>query len=326
MGARVMKAREIEERECGAYEAVARECGTIFHTTAWTSLVGKGLKRVGVFSKSDELVAGFHYFRSGPAFARYLRNPPCTPMCGPFLRCSAKNPVAVLELRRNVLTALASFLRRPEFALISLSLGRDIDDALPFVWSRFKVVPRYTYLIDLRQSRNARMGSMSVARRNDLSKATRDGLAAVQANDYRVVRELVRDGFIRNGLGGNDELLDAIFGQFAKPENCYGFVTMRNDEPLAAAFVIHDKRTAYYILGGYRATNGHHGAGALALANAIEHAAELGLEVFDFEGSMIPAIERYFRGFGGKLHSYFTVNRAWLPLELMLKLYKRHIF
>ena len=54
-------------------------------------------------------------------------------------------------------------------------------------------------------------------------------------------------------------------------------------------------------------------AGAACMQAAISKAKELGLKLFDFEGSTIPAIERYFRGFGGELVQYLTVNRAWLP-------------
>ena len=62
------------------------------------------------------------------------------------------------------------------------------------------------------------------------------------------------------------------------------------------------------------------------MIESIRHAKELGLKTFDFEGSVIPAIERYFRGFGGKLTPYYRVNKAWLPLEMALKLVKRQLF
>jgi hypothetical protein len=41
---------------------------------------------------------------------------------------------------------------------------------------------------------------------------------------------------------------------------------------------------------------------------------------------MLPEVERFFRGFGADLVPYFTVNKAWLPLEFMLKLLKRERF
>ena len=57
---------------------------------------------------------------------------------------------------------------------------------------------------------------------------------------------------------------------------------------------------------------------------AILKAKEMGLQVFDFEGSIVPPIERYFRGFGGKLTPIFSVHKAWLPIEIGLKMMPKY--
>lgn len=57
-----------------------------------------------------------------------------------------------------------------------------------------------------------------------------------------------------------------------------------------------------------------------------KHAKNLGLKYFDFERSMIPQIERYFRGFGGQLTPYYRINKAKLPFEILLKFFKRESF
>jgi hypothetical protein len=120
--------------------------------------------------------------------------------------------------------------------------------------------------------------------------------------------------------------LDAILFRFASDQNCYAFCTYRDDTPVACSFVVHDRETAYYLLGGYHTELKHHGAGVMAMVSAIRHAKALRLRLFDFEGSMVPAIERYFRGFGGSLTPYFTVNKAFLPVEIGLKFIKRQLF
>jgi hypothetical protein len=79
-------------------------------------------------------------------------------------------------------------------------------------------------------------------------------------------------------------------------------------------------------MGGYGSEHKHHGAGPAAMFAAIRHAKKQGLAIFDFEGSMIPPIERYFRGFGGLLTPYLTVNKAWLPFEFVLKMIRRSNF
>ena len=52
---------------------------------------------------------------------------------------------------------------------------------------------------------------------------------------------------------------------------------------------------------------------------AIKYAKELDLKYFGFEDSMIPQVERYFRGFGGQLTLNYRKNKAKLLLEILLK-------
>jgi len=120
--------------------------------------------------------------------------------------------------------------------------------------------------------------------------------------------------------------MKGILSSFARPDNSYAFVVQSNGVPIAGTFVVHDAKAAYYLLGGYQTEGKHYGAGALAMFESIRRARDLGLEVFDFEGSVVPAIERYFRGFGGRLTPRFRVNKAWLPLEMALKPFKRRLF
>ena len=142
----------------------------------------------------------------------------------------------------------------------------------------------------------------------------------------KVVRELVRATFGRQELTVKLGPLDAVLFKYANESNSFAFTTYRQETPLATCFVVHDTQTAYYLLGGYRTEDRHHGAGALSVFEAIQHAQKLGMRTFDFEGSVVPSIERYFRGFGGRLTPYYTVNKAWLPLEMGLKLFRRNLF
>ena len=121
-------------------------------------------------------------------------------------------------------------------------------------------------------------------------------------------------------------ILRRILYEFSTPENSFAFAAYRESEAIAAVFCVFDKRKAYYLIGGYDSADTHAGAGAACMQEAILKAKSLGLEMFDFEGSVIPAIERYFRGFGGELTPYFTANRAWFPIEMLLKFRKRELF
>jgi CelD/BcsL family acetyltransferase involved in cellulose biosynthesis len=120
--------------------------------------------------------------------------------------------------------------------------------------------------------------------------------------------------------------LSNILNEFSTPENSYSFVSYLNKKAIAASYVLYNKDTAYYLLGGYDPSNKHNGAGVMALFNAIMEAKKRGIKNFDFEGSMLPEVEKYFRAFGGELVPYFTVNKAKFLIEVLLKKSKRELF
>jgi hypothetical protein len=41
---------------------------------------------------------------------------------------------------------------------------------------------------------------------------------------------------------------------------------------------------------------------------------------------MLKGVEKFFRSFGPELVPYFTINKASLPLEILLKFKKRELF
>ena len=91
---------------------------------------------------------------------------------------------------------------------------------------------------------------------------------------------------------------------------CQGFLARsRQGDPLGAVWIVWDNKRAYYLLGGYDHSAGSNNAVALAMWRAIQFAAvDLMLPEFDFEGSVIPAVERFFRKFGATLTPYYAIR------------------
>jgi len=74
------------------------------------------------------------------------------------------------------------------------------------------------------------------------------------------------------------------------------------------AYLIWDATTAYFLLAGDDPALRASGAGVLLAWEAICYASEvLGLDCFDFEGSMLPGVERMRVRFGAVQTPYFYV-------------------
>jgi hypothetical protein len=75
----------------------------------------------------------------------------------------------------------------------------------------------------------------------------------------------------------------------------------------AGALFVWDEERVYYLAGGNDTALRDSGGSSLVIWDGIQLAGSLGLR-FDFEGSMIGPIERFFRGFGGVPEPYLHVT------------------
>ncbi len=321
-----MKILELTGRDEARFDELALSHGSIFNTTGWTRMFGSEIRNYGIYSDGCDVIGGFMVYETRKFGISIYRNPPFTPTIGPFLKIEASNPVVIMDRWKEALSLIAEHISGLGFSVVSIALDRTVVDTQPFIWRENKVVPEYTYVLDLTKTQAHIMKEMSPERRKNINKALRDGLLTRRVTDYGEVKLLANKTFARQGMRIDQRCLDKILFEFANEGNSFAFATLRSGTPIACSFCIYDRSTAYYLIGGYDSDRRHHGAGALSMWESIKHAQALGLRNFDFEGSMVPKIETYFRGFGGRLRPYYRVNKATLPIEILLKFFKRRLF
>lgn len=318
-------ARLLNSEIHGEWDHLASQYGCLFDSIKWTSLFEPQIRRIGLFDAGGDLRGGFCAWQQRIYGLRVLRNPPFTPHIGPFYAPKAQNAAAQTDEQRAVVEAMAEYLSQRTAAVFRLSLSISFDDCLPFYWRGWKTLPQYTYRIDLIQDENALWAALSKERRNDIRKAQKDNIIVEETVDTRAMRALVTETYARHNKSFPRAAMENILLSWPPRKNSYCYLSRLEGSPIAGVYVVHDSYTAYYLMGGY-SEGAHHGAGALAMWHAILRAKELGVRVFDFEGSNVPSVERYFRGFGGTLTPYFGVHKAWLPVEMVLKLRYRNLF
>jgi hypothetical protein len=321
-----MTIKPLEKNDRTRYSEYAKFYGTIFNSLDWLSVFRERAQAFGIYNKNDELIGGFLLYHERKFGLSIYRTPPFTTSVGPFLKMDARNPSSISDTWKNTLNVIATFLDDLPYSVVSFSMHSTVVDTQPFLWKKFKVSPRYTYVLDLSGSFEDIMKKMSSERRHNISKAKKDGVAVKQTCQYGLVKSLIVKTFARQNESIDMSYLDRILFEFASDRNSFAFLALRNEEPIACIFCVYDNQVAYYLFGGYDSDNKHVGAGALAMWRAICHAKDMGLRWFDFEGSMISQVERFFRGFGGTLTPYYQINKARLPIEIILKFFKRETY
>ena len=202
----------------------------------------------------------------------------------------------------------------------------EVVDVQPFIWEGFEAGVRYTYRLPL-GSLNSVLENMDSTRRNNLSTAEKQGIQVERDAAFEDVMKLTSLTFQRQQLAATFRpTAERVETVLRKAGRCMGFLARSRDgAPLSAAWIVWDDRRAYYLLGGYDNSFRSNNAMALALWRAIQFTSvELGLSEFDFEGSMVAPIERFFRKFGGTLMPTFTVSYR-RPVSLWQRLERRFV-
>lgn len=299
----------------------------VFGSQAWLYIYGNKLTLIGIYKDEHQLIGGFYYLNIKKYGASFLKLPPYTPHCGLFFNSESKNKSSSNNFTKEVITEVCNYISAQKSALTVLAFPSNIIDLQPFIWAKYKVIPNYTYRIDLSRPLETIKANFDSKNRNVINKALKEEL--VLSENTMSKTELF--SFFMNSLSSTDaniykEELKNIFETFSDPANSFSVEAKKNNELVGAVFCVYDNKNCYYLLGGVNKTSGVPGVNNLLIQLSIEKAKALGCSIFDFEGSMLKGVEKFFRGFGPELVPYYTVNKGKLAVELLLKFKKRQLF
>jgi hypothetical protein len=316
----------IQPDDINLYQALATINGSIFNDIKWIKKFGKDIELFGIYNNDNKLIGGFYIYIEKIYGFKFYKDPPFTPSIGLFFQNQAINNSNYLSYEKEIFSLVCNFIKQLPFSVLRISIPVNFTDLQHFIWQKFKVIPNYTYLINLDLKEEELNRNLSPKLRNNIKKAISDKIIVEQINDYNIVKQHIIATYSRQKIKINYTILNEILFGFSDNSNSFSFLASQDGIPLSVVFCVYDKNKAYYLFGGYNDASKHEGAGCLALWEAIRYSKSLGIKYFDLEGSMVPRIEKFFRGFGGVLTPYFTINRASLPLEMILKFIKREIY
>jgi len=302
--------------------------GSVFIQPEWLKIYDSSkLELCGIYNKDNVIIGAFTLYIDSKFGLKWIKLPPYSPHTSLCYINPSSNNAKKITFDKKIYKLIDSYLTNKKVSLITLSFPPSHIDMQPFIWSNYKAIPNYTYQLDLDKCNEENILSVAAPeKRNELKKAIKDNIDCKLSYDYSITKKMVEHSFNRKNKSLNSDLLSKILHEFATKDNSFSFISYLNNKPIAASFIIYDNNTAYYLLGGYDPQNKHNGAGVFAVSNAIKESKKRGLKIFDFEGSMLVEVEKYFRGFGGDLTPFFTINKGSFLLEVLLKRSKRAQF
>lgn len=214
----------------------------------------------------------------------------------------------------------ALFAELPPFDLFDLFLLPGVDFAAE---KGFKLQVRNTYQIDDLSNPEELFAAFSSSTRQQIRKAQK--LVTVsESDDVELLYRMVSLTFKRQSKKTPYTLafVKSIHANCEKRRCCRILVARGADgHPHAACLVAWDQETAYYVLGGADPRYRSSAAYSLLMWEAIQTAARHA-KIFDFCGSSIPSIARFFEGFGAKRTPYLhlrKINSKALKIILAVK-------
>ena len=292
----------------------------LFMRPYWLDAVAKGKWQVLSASANGVTRALWVIMKTRHKGLSAIALPPLSQFTGIHLEIDETLPYHKQELQRQeLLEDLIDQL--PDAAIFEQKFRCTLTDWIPFYWAGYKQETRYTFRFEQPDPEKI-LDNVSKSFRRNIRAAERqyDVEITEQVGDLCDMVENVFD-IREDKMPYTREDITNAFNALHPRNQCSIYRATRRDtgEPDAMILAVWDDETTYYILGGRSGSNTRSSTNLL-IWRAIIDAADRG-QAFDFEGSMIKGVHRFFQSFGATMTPYLYVYRYkdLAKLKLLVK-------
>ncbi|MBT8230715.1 MAG: hypothetical protein KJO50_10675 [Bacteroidia bacterium] len=219
-----------------------------------------------------------------------------------------------ISYENRIIPKLVSQL--PSHSFYYQQYSTDFKNWLPLKWLQYQQSTRYTYKISLDNNIDSLRSSLKGNTRRNISNAEKEcTVSSISFEEYWF--HLVNSYKERGKTNPfNQFALQNLYNSLTPLGKCdlLSISNTQTQEVLGGIFIVKDHLRCYYLSGFYYPKGEPKHSFSALLWHVI---AQCKLKEFDFEGSMIPDIEKFFRSFGGELIPHYKI---WKINSLILRL------
>jgi len=270
---------------------------------------------VVVIENNNIIIGTMPYYKKTKFGMRILSQPKLTGKLGPWIKPSESSSETKysteLAKQKDIMEMFIQQL--PKYSYFTQSWPSSMKNWLPFYWKGFQQTTRYSYILEDISNLEKIWDDLQENIRRDIRKASNRFLLRVR-HDLSIDDLLTLNRSIFEHQGKKVPYEDEFFKRLdaaCQKQNC-GQILIAEDEEgrhHAGYYIIWDENSAHGLIGGGNPALRNSGATSLCMWEAIRHASTV-TQKFDFEGSMIEPIERFFRAFGAVQTPYFQISRT----------------
>ena len=306
--------RYLRPEEYALWDALVEESpqGNVFCRTWWLRAI-PGDVRVLAYFRGGHLIAGIPLYFERRLGVTLCRMPKLVHTWGVVMEPLEGKRATVVSREMEILAVFAKELANQRFFV--QAFHPTLTNWLPFYWKDFRQVTRFGYVFHDVTALDRIWEQMECNARRNIRKAGREGLTVVPCAS-RVVSIVAEKTFKKQGkpLPYSEGYLNQLYSA-AKAKNageCFAAIDGEG-RTHAAAFIVWDRKRAYYLASGTDPELRASGAESLLTWHLLKFSSDR-TETFDFAGSVVQRIENFERGFGASLVAYNRILKLPRPL------------
>lgn len=270
---------------------------TLFQEPWWLDAVAPGTWEEVCVKREGNVIARLPYMVKRRMGITVLTMPVLTPRLGPWF---AESTGKVFTRQTEQKQLMSDLIRQlPKFDAFRQCFSHEIINWLPFYWQGYQSSLQYTYRLEDISDPTTVWKGFRDSLRNTIKKAQKS-YEVCEIGDIHELFRLVKATFVRKQTKTDitEQLVERVHAACALRGSGRAFFGIDRHKCVhGAAYFVSDDRCMYYIMAGTTEQGRRDGISGLILWEAIRRAIEM-KKAFDFEGSMIEPVERFFRTFG----------------------------
>jgi hypothetical protein len=282
----------------------------IFMQHWWLDIVCNSSWDVALSKKSGKIVGCLPFYLKKRGPFNLISQPRFSQFMGPYLKYPESDRHEKLSSFENkTLKELIAGLPHADYLFFNLNFKT--QNALPFIWNGYEARFSCTYKLFPVENEEILLRSLRSNIRTDIKKAS-NSYHIIEGNECDQLFELIDLTFKRQNLpiGFSLNDLTALDRELQK-RSCRKVMYAKNEQGdiHAGVYLVWDSDTVYYLLSGTNPDFKNYGLNSFLVWKGLLFASQQ-RKTFDFEGSTIEGIERFFRGFGATQFPMVQVSKT----------------
>lgn len=272
---------------------------------------------VSVVEKNDEIIAALPFYIKSRKGLKYITVPPRTQTCGLYI----KYPTGIkyqgkLNLENEtidqIINDIEEYAENNKIVYYQQSFSPELTNWTPFYRRNYLQTTKYTYRFEKGFTYEEAWGSYSSGLKNEVKKA-RKLLSVRECEDVDLMYQLYLKTMERKSLDSSysKQFIDDFHSVCKNHNSCKLFIAEDEEKTVhGVLYIAFDDNWTNYLFGATDPENRKSNSSSLLIDSALQFSSENGLG-FDFEGSVTPGVEEFFRKFGGKQTPYYSISKIF---------------